>query len=106
MRTHSTNDLKFRADIIAPDGTTVLASNVYAGQEDITGARVDQQQLDNAESNHVITFRKPDAALLSRSGYVRIDGVLFIVDYFSEPNAPRPGMWLEVYCHVERTTGA
>jgi hypothetical protein len=106
MRAHTTNELKFRADILGPDGSTVLASNVYAGIEDLTGVRREQAQLVNAESSHMILFRVLDASTLTKAGYVRIDGLLYIVDWFGYPNEPRPDVWLEVYCHLESMVGS
>jgi len=104
--THTANELRTKADILDSDGVTVLASAVPAGVTNLTGNSLKQAQLEAAETTHMLIFRGPDASVLKSSGYVRADGVLFIVDYPAPCQLPRLGMWLEVYCHVERSGNA
>lgn len=105
MRAHSTNELRDVVNLLAPDGVTVLASNIRAGIEDLTGRRLEQAQLVAAETSHMIIVRTGDAAAINAQGYVQ-DGVgtLYIIDYIRDPRQPRARMWTEIYCHVERTT--
>jgi hypothetical protein len=102
-RGHTANELRHICDILAADGTTVLASSVRNGLEDLVGKRLEQAQLVSAETSHTILLHTGDADTLTESGYIRCEGVLYIVDYKMDPRVPRPGMWTEVYCHVERT---
>lgn len=102
MRGHSANELIYDADILGPDGTTVLASGVACGVSDLSGRRLEQAQLVSAETTHMILMRTADTETLTDSGYVFCDGVLYIVDYHQDPRSPRPKMWLEIYGHVER----
>jgi len=102
MRMHTANELNTLANILAADGTTVLASNVAAGIEDLSGRRLEQAQLSAPETSHMILFRALDAILLTEAGYVSISGVSYIVDYFIDPRNPRVGVWKEVYCHAEK----
>jgi len=104
MRSHTANELRDRVDILAANGSTVLLSNVCAGITDITGQRREQAQLVAAETTHMVLFRTGDIGVLSNSSYIRSGGVLYIVDYISDSRIPRPGIWTEVFCHVERTT--
>jgi hypothetical protein len=104
MRTHSANELNYQANILAADGSTVLATGIAAGIEDLTGRRLEQAQLSAPETSHMILFRALDALTLTADGYVSIEGVLYIVDYFIDPRKPRAGTWKEVYCHVERVS--
>lgn len=103
MKPHSAKELRYWATIIAPDGTTVLAGPVGANVQDLAGQTRAQAQLEAPETTHMILMRGPDTVTLTNSGYVQVDGVLYIVDYTRDPSIPRPGMWLEVFCHVERT---
>lgn len=103
MRTHSANDLVYRADILAPDGSTVVTASVPCGVEDLTGRRLEQAQLTASETTHTLVMRAIDAATLRESSYVRCDGLLYIVDYTVDPRKPRPKMWTEIYCHIERS---
>lgn len=103
MRAHNANELREQANILAADGSTVLASGVACGVTDIAGERQEQAQLDMPKTTHMILFRGADATLLQPSGYIQVSGVLYIMDYPIDPRVPRPGVWLEAYCHVERT---
>jgi hypothetical protein len=100
MRTHSASQLRFIGDILGPDSTP-RATGVRCGVDNLAGRRLEQAQLTNSEVSGMILFRAGDATLLDRSCYVVVDGVTHVVDYILDPNDPRPGMWLEVYCHVE-----
>jgi hypothetical protein len=102
-RGHSANELRHISDILASDGTTTLASGIRNGLEDLAGARLEKAQLQSAETTHMILYHAGDVTVLTESSYVRCEGVLYIVDYKLDPRKPRPGMWTEVYCHVERT---
>jgi hypothetical protein len=103
MREHSANELMYSADILAADGTATLASGIRAGLEDLAGRLLEQAQLVASETSHMVLFNFWDATVLTESCYLRIEGVLYVVDYKIDPRQPRPNMWLEVYCHVERT---
>ena len=102
MKAHKASELRFSAQILAADGVTVL-STLYVDIEDLMGRRLEQAQLVAAETSHRILMRTGDATALTPAGYVQYDGVLYIVDYTRDPRFPRPNMWLEVFCHVERT---
>lgn len=103
MKTHTAGELLYTAQILGPDGSTVLASGIRAGIEDLSGRRLEQAQLIAAETSHMILFRAGDATTLTPASYVSCDGALYVVDYTKDPRKPRAHMWLEVYCHVERT---
>jgi hypothetical protein len=100
MRTHTASELRFIGDILGPD-SVVRAQKVRCGVDNLSGRRLEQAQLTNSEVSAMIVFRKGDAALLDKSCYVVVDGVTHVVDYLMDSNEPRPGMWLEVYCHIE-----
>lgn len=97
---HSANQLRFIADILGPD-STLRASGIRVGQEMLSGKRLEQAQLIASETSHMLLFRANDAVTLDESCYVVIDGVTYIVDYKNAVNDPRPGMWLEVFAHIE-----
>ena len=103
MKTHTANELRDYANILAPDGVTVLASGLNCGIEDLSGRRLEQAQLSAPQTSHMVLFRAGDASTLSSDGYLQVNGQLFLVDYPKDPRQPRTGMWLEVYCHMERT---
>jgi hypothetical protein len=103
MRGHTANELLYKAQILAADAATVLAPNVGCGVSDLSGRRLEQAQLVASETTHMILMRAGDAAVLTSSSYVSTGGTLYVVDYTTDPRIPRPGMWLEVYCHVERS---
>jgi hypothetical protein len=109
MRTHVAGELHDVADILAPDGTTILASGVRCAVTDLSGKRLEQAQLMASETSHLIVFRGPDAEVLGASGYLAcyivVDESTYIVDYTLDPRRPRPGMWSEVYCHIETLGG-
>lgn len=104
MRTHTASELQHISDILAADGTTVLAASLRNGIEDLTGKRLEQAQLVAAETSHMLLFHTGDVTALTESCYIRCENVLYIVDYKTDPRRPRSGMWTEVYCHVERTS--
>lgn len=103
MRNHTANQLEYQGNILGPDGSTVLVSGVACGVEDLSGRRLEQAQLIAAETSHMILMRTGDAALLTDAGYISVEGTLYVVDYRQDPRNPRPKMWIEVYCHVERS---
>jgi hypothetical protein len=102
MRRHSANELIYTANILGPDGTTAVASGVPCGVEDLAGRRLEQAQLIASETSHMILMRTPDTAALTDSSYIACDGNVYVVDYRQDPRSPRPKMWTEVYCHLER----
>lgn len=101
-RMHSANELKYAANILGPDNSTVRASGIRVGVMDLTGRTLAQAQLINSETSHIILLRRGDAAGLDKSCYIVCDGTTYIVDYYLDPRSPRPNMWIEVYCHVEQ----
>lgn len=105
MKAHTANELRDLANILAPDGSTVLASNVHCGIKDVSGRRVDQAQLSAPQRSFMVLFRAGDSTLLTDDGYLQVngDGYLYSVDYQNDPGEPRRGTWMEVYCHTERT---
>lgn len=108
MRQHAASELRYWAALLGPDGQTVLTAQVGAGIEDLSGRRLEQAQLISSETSHMILLRFLDAQPLPAQGYVQVTdpgtGVvtLYIVDYLEDPRKPRPRVWVEVYCHVER----
>lgn len=99
---HIADELRYPAQLLAADGSTVLLSGFKVGVNDLSGARREQAQLTDSETTHMILARRNAVAgLLSTASYVQADGVLYIVDYFSDPRVPRPNMWVEIYGHVE-----
>ena len=110
MKQHAAKDLRYTANLMSTDGTTVLAAQVGAGIQDLSGRRLEQAQLMSAETTHMILLRYLDAGALPVQGYVKVtdpgNGVvtLYVVDYLMDPRVPRPRVWSEVYCHAERTT--
>lgn len=108
MRQHTASELRYTADLLLPDGATVVVSQVGAGIEDLSGRRLEQAQLISAETSHMILARYADAQALPAQGFIRVtdpgSGVvtLYVVDYAQDPRKPRPRVWTEVYCHAER----
>lgn len=109
MREHAAKELRYWANLLAPDGETALTPNpVGAGIEDLSGRRLEQAQLISAETSHMVLLRYADAQPLPNQGYVQVtdpgSGVvmLYVVDYMEDPRLPRPRVWVEVYCHVGR----
>ena len=100
---HSAKELRFWGTLLAPDGQTVIAQSVGCDVRDLSGRRLEQAQLISAETSHMILMRYADAEALPEQGYVEVDGVLYVVDYTQDPRQPRPYMWTEIYCHVERS---
>ncbi len=109
MRQHAAKEMRYWANILDTDGATVLVSQVGAAIEDLSGRRLEQAQLMSAETTHMILLRYADGLPLPNQGYVQVTDpgsgatTLYIVDYLLDPRAPRPRVWTEVYCHVERT---
>jgi hypothetical protein len=102
MRTHSANQLRTVGNIIDPDGVTTRAIGIRMGVEDLTGKRLEQVQRVNSEISSMIVMHAADADTLNDSCYITADGNTYIVDWILDPRAQRPGMWKEVYCHIER----
>lgn len=103
MRSHSASEFRYYGNVIGPDGTSIRITGVGLGLEDLQGRRLEQAQLTKPETSHVLTFRFGDVTgQLDESCYVQVEGVLYIVDYLRDPRNPRPNMWTEAYCHVER----
>jgi hypothetical protein len=108
MRQHSASELRYWATLLAPDGTTVLTLEVGAGIEDLSGRRLEQAQLISSETSHMVLLRYLDAQPLPPQGYVQVTDpgngavTLYVVDYLEDPRKPRPRVWTEVFCHVER----
>jgi hypothetical protein len=100
---HKAKELRYWAALLAADGSTVINAAVGANVEDLAGRRLEQAQLIAAETSHMILMHAEDAAVLPAQGYVQIDGTLYLVDYTQDPRNPRPNMWTEIYCHVERS---
>lgn len=105
MRSHTSNELIYRAAILDTTATTVITT-AFCGIEDLSGKRLEQAQIIAAETTHRITMRANDARQLTNFGHITVEGVLYIVDYLADPRKPRPNMWLEVFCHVERSGNA
>lgn len=108
MKQHAAKDLRYTADLMDTDGTTVLVSQVGAGIDDLSGRSLEQAQLMSAETTHMVLLRYTDGLPLPNQGYVQVTDpgsgavTLYIVDYVQDPRVPRPRVWTEVYCHVER----
>jgi hypothetical protein len=101
--THTASELKFSADILGPD-SSLRSSGIRVGLSDLTGRRLEQAQLIASETSHELLFHTGDTRTLDQSCYVVVAGTTYIVDYLIDPfpsRAQRPGMWVEVYCHVE-----
>lgn len=108
MRQHTASELRYTADILQPDGTTLIVSGVGAAIDDLAGRALEQAQLIAAETTHRLVLRYADAVALPARGYLQVTDpgsgavTLYIVDYQLDPRKPRPRVWVEVYCHVER----
>lgn len=96
---HSPSELFYRADILGPD-MVPRHQDRYTGIQDLTGRQLEQAQLVSSETTHCVVFQAPDVPLLDESCFIQIEEVLYVVDYKLDPRDPRPGMWLEVFCHV------
>lgn len=109
MKQHAASELRYTVDLLGTDAATLLAS-VGAAINDLAGRRLEQAQLVSAETTHMILLRYADALSLPIQGYIRVtdpgSGVvtLYVVDYAQDPRQPRPRVWVEIYCHVERTS--
>jgi len=91
------NKMQYRVDVIAADGITVLYSGVPSGVEDLSGKRLEQAQLINNETTHLVSMVfRPN---VSESCYILYGGRLFAVDYLLDPGVPLRGMFLQVYAH-------
>ena len=105
---HTASELRYTADLLQPDGNTVLVTGAGCGLEDLSGRRLEQQQLESSETTHMVLLWYADGVSLPKQGYVRIDmldgtpPVLYVVDYTLDARKPRARVWLEVYCHVVR----
>ena len=104
---HTANELIYQATILGPDAVTVLGAGA-CGVRDLSGRILEQAQLIASTTTHLIVMRALDAITVTDASYITCDGtlegVLFIVDHAPlDPRIPRPGMWAEIYCHVERT---
>jgi hypothetical protein len=108
MKQHTAKELRYDASILGPDGATVITASVGAGVEDLNGRRLEQAQLISAETSHMVLLRYPDAQALPKQGYVKVTDpgnsvvTLYVVDYTLDPRVPRPRVWVEVFCHVEK----
>jgi hypothetical protein len=103
---HAAKEIRYTADLMAPDGASVVMAGVGVGIEDLSGRRLEQAQLVSAETSHMVLLRYADALSLPIQGYIRVtdpgSGIvtLYVVDYAQDPRTPRPRVWLEVYCHA------
>jgi hypothetical protein len=108
MRQHAAKDLRYTGSLIQPNGTDVVSSGIGMAVEDLTGRRLEQAQLVAAETSHMILLRYLDGKELPQRGYISVQdpdtlaSTLYVVDYILDPRQPRPRVWIEVYCHVER----
>ena len=102
MRVHSANELIDVAQVLGPDAATVVAEDIPCGVTDLAGRRLEQAQLIAAETTHMVLMRANDGSVVTDSSYLDIDGLTYFVDYRQDPRKPRPKMWTEIYCHVER----
>jgi hypothetical protein len=107
---HSAKELQYTADLLDTDATTVLASQVGAGINDLAGRRLEQAQLISAETSHMILLRYADGLALPPQGYIQVTDpdtaavTLYVVDYIQDPRKPRPRVWTEAYCHAVRAS--
>lgn len=105
---HSAKEIRYTVDLLRGDATTVVASGIGAGLTDLTGRQLEQAQLVAAETSHMLVLRYADGKDIPQRGYVRLvdpgslQTTLFIVDYILDTRDPRPRVWIEVYCHVEK----
>ena len=108
MKQHSASEMRYDADILDADGSTVIQTGLGAGVTDLAGRQLVQAQLVSAETTHMVLLRYLDALQLPARGYLSITdpgtlvATLYVVDYTQDPRVPRPRVWTEVYCHVER----
>ena len=108
MRMHQASEIRYGVNILGTDGVTVLAADVGAGIEDLSGRRLEQAQLISSETSHMILLWYLDALKLPNQGHIQVidpgtgETTLYLVDYVEDPRKPRPRVWTEVYCHVER----
>lgn len=98
--THSANELLYTADILGPD-LAPRVQGIRMGVTDLSGKRLEQAQLIAAETSHMILARAADITALDNSCYIVVSGTTYVVDYTTDPRKPRPGVWTEIYCHVE-----
>lgn len=110
MKQHTASELRYTADLLDTDGTTVIVSQVGVGISDLAGRRLEQAQLMAAETTHMLLMRWVEAQPLPPQGYIRVTDpgsglvTLYIVDAPPlDPRVPRPRVWVEIYCHVTRT---
>jgi hypothetical protein len=109
MRIHTAKDIRYWVALLDTDGATVLAPNVGAGIEDLSGRRLEQAQLMSSETSHLIFMRYADAVSLPQQGFVQVvdpdTGITtdYVVDYLNDPRQPRARVWVDAYCHVMRT---
>ncbi|HZP06772.1 MAG TPA: hypothetical protein VFB43_17870 [Terracidiphilus sp.] len=108
MKQHAAKEMRYTADVLDTDAITVLTPSAGVAIEDLSGRRLEQAQLEAAETTHMIVLRYADAVNLPKQGYLQVTDpgsgtiTLYCVDYAKDPRIPRPRVWVEVYCHVVR----
>jgi hypothetical protein len=110
MKQHQASEMRYTADIMAPDGETVILAQCGAGIEDLEGRAVEQAQLIASRTTHKVLLWWADAVSLPDGGYLRVTDpwtgavTLYVVDAPPlDPRKPRPRVWAEVFCHAERS---
>lgn len=109
MRIHTAKEIRYWAALLDTDGVTVIAPQVGAGVEDLSGRRLEQAQLMSAETSHMVLLRYADGVGLPAQGFIQITDpdtavvTSYIVDYLQDPRQPRARVWIEAYVHAMRT---
>ncbi len=100
------NKLRYTADILAADHSTVVLAGVAAGFEELSGRSLELAQLHSSECTARFTVRWD--ANISANCYVNFEGVLYPVDSVRDPGVAKPdrtkgqvprGTLLEIYAH-------
>lgn len=100
------NKLRYTADILAADHSTVLLASVAAGFEELSGRALELAQLHSSECTVRFTVRW-DASIESNC-FVQFEGAIYPVDGVRDPGKMTPdpkrgevqrGILLEVYAH-------
>jgi hypothetical protein len=100
------NKLRYTADVLASDHSTVLLASIAAGFEELSGRDLEQAQLHSSEVQVRFTVR-PDVSI-SAACYVAFEGATYAVDYLRDPGKSSPstdrgevprGALTEIYAH-------
>lgn len=84
------NKLRYTADVLASDHSTVVLASAAVGFEELSGKDLELAQLHSSEVQVRFTVR-PDVGITS-SGYLAFEGSTYAIDYLMDPGKAAPNM--------------